>query len=165
MRRTILAAAALSGTLASAAHSEELLFSLTGHDSISFFLSSTPTLISSDDPFNIYVGPVDASVDGKPVVFSEIGFGTIVYAPSLLLDDEFGYYGPLLFTGPKTNPVFTPETVKFDSGFNGDETLVISDASAAPEPSTWGLLTVGIWAVGYALRRMRATLGLKHARP
>lgn len=61
-------------------------------------------------------------------------------------------------------------TISF-TGFDGPSHLFLDDvsvtlvsaASAAPEPATWGLMILGFGAAGVALRRSRKKVALAHA--
>ena len=61
------------------------------------------------------------------------------------------------FGGTASAPTFTPGTYNLkDFGFAGEATLILQadpDASAVPEPATWGMMILGLGAMGFAMRR------------
>lgn len=139
---------------AGASRAEDLLFTLSGADSATFSLSSNPQ-VQSTDQFSIGFGPVTGMFNGVATTFSDLRFGDFVYAPALELGGPNDYYGPQIFSGSDAAPVFSPGVFNLNGG-DGPETLVVSAVSAAPEPQTWALMVVGLFTLGFGLRRHKA---------
>ena len=76
------------------------------------------------------------------------------------------FFGPQLFTGPTSAPVFTPGTFALTTEPRNNPsvpdmrdfnyTITIAPlAAAVPEPATWAMLVLGFGVVGFALRKRR----------
>jgi hypothetical protein len=146
---------------------------ITGGDLDQYSFSVTGTSVSYDDlTRTVIYGNVTGTI---------MGYGQVVQtlAPTQLIvafDPTFAtatVLGTLQSTGPVTpqgfpGPIdFTPANGAVIAGtytsfgipggggsFNG--TIILADATAVPEPATWGLMILGAGMAGGAARRRRA---------
>jgi hypothetical protein len=150
-------------------------FNLTGSDTISFTLSSSPQILIADPTGGSiggqgygYVG-VDVHVDGVDYAGSEVA----VYGSSGAPEDDLQiFYGNTTdtFQGPQLFNYAPEGKLAFITGaattLSGESVVVVDppiterlSISPAPEPSAWALMLVGVAGLGGALRRGRKALG------
>ncbi len=154
----VVAAAALSTTTARAAR---YTFDLTGSRSATFTLDSSAPSFSS--VYQSIFDNVSGTFGGAPGIATSIGFGDVSFINSLDISGtslgftQFG--GPLLISGPTSNPVFTPGSYTLSGIVSGTSTLTIAAATAAvPEPSAWALMIGGFGLIGTVRRRLPRTV-------
>lgn len=167
MKKIVLAfvMAAASFVASSPVTAAILTFNVTGPQVISFELDSSPT--PSDYVTGRYIrfDNLSGSVNGAAARFG-IGFGNGANTAS------FGFLTPSrgssfttpggmqYYTGTEEKPVFKVGTFALTNGYS----LTIADAAGAvPEPATWTMTIVGMGAVGFAMRRRRATTKVAYA--
>ncbi len=155
-----------SAVAASPAAAATYLFNLSGSQSASFQLQSSPSPVGSfsgdDDVFWLdnVAGSYASGATLKDIYFytstigGGLGFKNYNNSTYTLITD-----GPQLFTGLNTSPTFKLGTFLLTQ-FNGpgQYTLTISNLDAVPgvpEPSTWAMMLLGFGAVGYRMRRRR----------
>ena len=145
-----------------------LIFTLSGTNSASFELDSSPTPSSFSDfgflsqTFFNNVPGVYSGVGG----IANINFGTGLAATFNLSNATLGAIqlnGPVVFTGSSSAPMFAEGVFSLTNPFFGiNDELTISAApsvSAAPELGTWALMLSGLGLLGLALRRRRERVG------
>ncbi|QJU57071.1 PEP-CTERM sorting domain-containing protein [Sphingomonas sp. AP4-R1] len=85
---------------------------------------------------------------------------------------QFSVYGPQLFTGTTTAPVFLTGTFglsdiprnRTTDPIQVNYTLTVTDiSSAVPEPATWAMMLVGFGGIGTAIRRRTITTRVSSA--
>lgn len=171
MRKQLLliCSLALSSAFASVpANAQALLFEVSGSRSATFTLDS-----STPDSFNssfigdqIFFNDVAGTFGGSAGT-GDISFGTFLISAFQIQSDNLGFtqfVGPALFTGPASNPTFNLGTFNLTSIVSGNSTITISQAvTAVPEPGTWAMMLLGFGAVGFAVRRRRLTVSVRHA--
>ena len=154
--------AAMAFAVSSPASAEPLLFSFSGPSgTASFQLDSNPTpdfsstFIGSDQfGFNNVAG----TFGGIPGTASVISFGSgSIFASLSITAPNLGFTqfsGPALFTGTRTDPVFSTGSFTLINPFFGNGNLVISQIQGAvPEPATWAMMMLGFGGLGFAMRR------------
>jgi hypothetical protein len=162
MRIGLLAAALLASTaVGGAASASELLFSYSepGGIDFSFEQSSMPTPIAYSSGFSVQVPVTELSSNIGP--FSDIFWYSTGDLGQFDTDTSTVYivYGPQIYTGPESAPVFAPGVFPGEDQTNGlDGTLTIT---AVPEPAAWLLMIAGIAGIGLTLRRGRQVLDLQ----
>ena len=144
------------GAMATAASAATYSFDLSGSRSASFTLSSP----SSSTAFQSVFTNVNGIFNGQAGTASEINFGVAPLIASLnIVGTSLGFTqfaGSQLFTGPTSNPVFTPGTYQLGSIVSGSSTLTIASvAGAVPEPATWAMMLGGFAMVGVSARRRK----------
>ena len=165
--RALLLGVTASLTLCIAsAKADALDFAFTGAFAANFSLSTPGTPDSYVDGALVAYDSVPGVVDNISLTFNSIEFvntSTLdmiinFYEPTIYY--QFQINGPLIYSGPESDPTFAPgdftgltaggaSPIPFDGRL---ETLTISDVSAAPEPTSWALITSGMALLGGALR-------------
>jgi hypothetical protein len=141
-------------SLSSRAHAALYLFNLTGPNTASFTLDSSPTPASTTfDSFQLQ--NVAVTVNGSATTWSQLSFFTTA-AEGGFLGGSLNLGGPQLFTGTTANPTFTLGTFSLcDCAFGiPNYTLTISN-TAVPEPAAWAMVLFGFGAIGFWLRSAR----------
>lgn len=145
---TVATATLLAAAPATAA---TYLFNLSGPQTVSFSLDSSPTpdVVALGSFFRL--DNVSGLVNGSASVFS-LGFGSSTYT------SNFGFISPTvgnqfiaspgaqLYTGSEAAPTFRTGTFALSDGYT------ITIGSGVPEPSTWVIMLLGFGLVGGALR-------------
>jgi hypothetical protein len=156
--RKLFAIAALvlaSAWASSGARSTEVVFTLTGGgDTFTFDLPQNPTpddfLLGDHSDFWNVAG----TFNGTPTVYDEVDFfNTSSNALDLILDSDGSFFGDQLYTGSESSPTFKMGSFDIGTG-EQDYTLRIA---AAPEPSTWGLMLLGLAGLGFTGYRKSRT--------
>jgi hypothetical protein len=129
---------------------------------------------NSDPGFGFVLTPTNLMVNGAAAPGDFLGFfngdpaaggGVAIFASAM---DMTAYAsGPQLYSGPESSPTFAPGTFTLDNGalvtpVPGAYTLTITDLSSVPtpEPSVTILLAIGLLALGLAVLRFKANLGV-----
>jgi hypothetical protein len=151
----VLAFAALF-PLSSAANAAVYLFTLTGPNTASFSLNSSP-IPNSTGVGSFTLLNVAGTFNGSATTFGSISFFDVPHDGGFGAGASLDLGGPQLFTGTLTNPTFTLGTFSLtDGGFVPNYTLTITNA-AVPEPATWAMMLLGFGAIGLSMRgRLRA---------
>ncbi|HEX8445782.1 MAG TPA: PEPxxWA-CTERM sorting domain-containing protein [Sphingomonas sp.] len=161
MKKLALGMATAMVAAASPAYAEPLLFDFSGPSGTAMFqLESNPTpdfsqtfLGSEQFSFSNVVG----TFGGVSGTASTISFGNGVFASLSINAANLGFTqfnNPTLFTGPPASPTFLTGSFTMINPFFGNGQLTISPVAAAvPEPASWGLMILGMGAVGFAMRR------------
>ena len=140
--------------LASAANAALYLFTLTGNNTASFTLNSSPVPDSTDSS-SFLIQNVPGTLNGSPTTFANLDFVTSTFGGGFVAGGtSINLVGDQLFTGTVTNPTFKLGTFTLFDGapFPNQYSLSIS---AVPEPATWTLLLIGFGAIGLAVRRRK----------
>ena len=158
MKLFVAAVFATATVPASAAPVKQILFSITGPNTISFAAnqSPTPSAVGSD---YFMLSPLDVAINGQIASSNNGYFYThyfIVPFFQFFIDGNQSY-----FKGSYSSPSFIlgkyPLLAQNESGgFGGYYSLSISPiGSAVPGPATWAMMLAGFSAIGLALRRKR----------
>ena len=158
-----------------------------GSDSFSFDLASaTPTPDFSQPNYGtqfLVSGIVDGALDSFDVNFYNSNASGGLEADNLgsggnfFFQNGFGQYNPVtmtyqqIYSGAENAPMFSPgefildsqDPATFESSGIPEGVLTVSAISAAPEPSTWALMFMGVGALGLMLRRRRSMAPLAAA--
>jgi hypothetical protein len=158
----LLLSAFFAATPASAA---PLLFdftgqSITGPVTATFQLDSNPVpdQINDQSAFGygqVFFDNVAGVFNGQASTASSISFGTGIASQFQISGSPSGFAqfgGDEVFTGPFSNPVFSPGTYTF-TGFGRGTLTVSSIAASVPEAATWTTMVIGFGAIGFAMRR------------
>jgi hypothetical protein len=99
---------------------------------------------------------------GVLAFFNSTLSGGFAAAPNLVDDYYFSFASSQLFSGSTSSPTFLADTyVLFDYASKEEVgSLVISDVSAVPEPSTWAMLLIGFVGIGWMTIRRRRVASL-----
>lgn len=166
MKQRLFALAALTLLTATPAWASPLTFSFVGEgSSFSFQLDSRPApYATSDDQTTFELTPIGLeggriSDFGGGVYFYTSDFDNFSYGGIATVDGNFSTSGAQVFSGPVSAPVFATgrySLIGFD-GVTPDGVLTISAPSvaAAPEPTNWLLMIMGVTSVGWVMRRQR----------
>lgn len=141
---------ATASVLALPANAATYVFTLTGPNTASFTLNSSPVPDAAGTS-SFTLQNIPATYNGTGVTFAQLTFflggqssgGFSASGTALNLE------GPQLFSGTLTNPMFNLGTFTLDDGnfMHPTYTLLISDG-AVPEPATWVMMLLGLVAVG-----------------
>lgn len=157
----------LVGLISPAANAATFQFSVdyTGaaSNNFSFTLDSAPSNVTTFDDGNAFyvAGVPNTSVDnpsfGVLAFFNSTSLGGFGAAPNLIDDYYFSYTSSQLFSGPISSPTFLIGTYALFDYVSSEEigSLVISDVSAVPEPSTWAMLLIGFVGIGFLMVRQK----------
>jgi hypothetical protein len=133
----------------------------------SFTLESSPsnvTVFDGGDAFYVTDRPNTSanSPFGVLAFFNSTLSGGFGAAPNLIDDYYFSFVSSQLFSGSTSSPTFLTDTYAlFDYASNEEVgSLVISDVSAVPEPSTWAMLLIGFVGIGFMTVRRRRVASL-----
>lgn len=137
-------------TVTSSAHAKTIYFNLTGPDpAFSFALDDAPV--------------VESNKLGHYFSVAGHTFYSATAAPEGGGFDH--YFGAQLYSGPESDPTFTPNNYQVLNGDTGNvDTLTIAWETGAPlppavpEPSTWAMMLVGFAGCGLAAYRRRKIL-------
>ena len=162
MRPTVvLISAAIAAAIpATAADAALYTFDLSGSRNASFTLESTTPSFSSS--LQSQFSNVSGTFGGVPGTAMTVSFGAVFFIGTLdISGTPLGFTqfsGPLLFTGPTSNPVFNTGTFALTSIVSGSSTLTIAAApvGGVPEPTSWALMIAGFALVGGVMRRRSA---------
>lgn len=152
-----LLAFATASVLALPANAAAYVFTLTGPNTASFTLNSSP-VPDTTGTGSFTLQNIPATYNGTGVTFAQLTFflggqssgGFSASGTALNLE------GPQLFSGTLTNPIFNLGTFTLDDGnfMHPTYTLLISN-SDVPEPATWAMMLLGFVAVGLSYGRRR----------
>lgn len=145
------------------ANAATYIFTLTGDmnatfQNATFQLDANPTPdIEVDGGFTL----LNVAFDQSPTGFANLNFYSTSNSGGFDIEDPttihfFGnFLGPQLYTGTEANPTFKTGTFALtDDQGAGSYTLNIASAiGTVPEPATWGMMILGMGAVGFAMRR------------
>ena len=166
-----IALAALLGS--SGANAATYLFSLSGPNTASFSLDSSPTPDAmSTFPQQFTLNDVTGTYNGAPTVFDLTFFGNAMFGGFAAAGTALDLEGSALFTGLEyfgpgtevTPPVFKLGTFLLAGGCGGTcigdplYTLSISDAASVPEPASWAMMLLGFAAISLRARLRRPRL-------
>lgn len=187
IRLTTLAGVAL--TAAAPAAAERVITSVNADLSASPFIffiqDGVFTFGATGDPFS----PINVATGGSGQVSAFFGEpsssftdrGPVVYGPDFGMFSAFPLTTPIRFTNgdnfiglrATTNGqdfygfAYTTNAVLNSYGFETVAgraiTATTEQVAAVPEPGTWALMVLGFGAVGYAMRRRRATVRVAFA--
>jgi len=152
MRRckTIICLAAFLLLMATAAAADTIDYTVTGgFGSITFSLDSNPTpcLVSSNLYFEICSVTTSAGPLGVYFLNTNVFDGGVDVASSSSTIGDL-QFGPQLYSGSESSPTMLTGTFQFTGG-----TVVATDVSQVPEPSSMVLLGTGILSLAGAVRR------------
>ncbi|HMJ06002.1 MAG TPA: PEPxxWA-CTERM sorting domain-containing protein [Chthoniobacterales bacterium] len=168
MRKSILwrglSALAFAATLplATAAHADVYVFDLSGPNTASFMLDSSPTPSSTTSSY-FDLQNVAGTYNGSPATFADIFFFTGSFDGGFAATGvNLNLVGTQLFTGTLTNPTFKLGTFALcDCSFGTPNYSLSITSGAVPEPATWAMMLIGFGAIGLTMRRRKtATLQL-----
>lgn len=155
MRRSlfILANACASLLVAESASAANYVFLLSGPQTASFTLDSSPvpSAFSSGEYFVLL--NVDGLINGVNALF-DLGFGASTYSSRFgLLDPSEGTEyiagpGSSLYSGPEAAPTFKTGTFALSGGYN-----ISIFGPPIPEPATWAMMVLGAGFTGMSMRR------------
>lgn len=162
IRALLLGAASLAA--AASASAATYNFAITGSQTISFQLDSSPTP-PIVDPGNYFVlSGVSGTINNVGTTF-DLGFGSPSYFFNFgLLNNTVGTgfvsTGPTLFTGSVSSPTFSLGTFTLTPNVPGPAySLTISQAGGTvPEPASWAMMIAGFGLIGAIARRRRETM-------
>jgi PEP-CTERM motif len=170
-------AAAVIAFAVSPAYAAIYDFSFSGRDGTATFAINSTTGTAANagqvDFNNVagsYAGTLGASTTASEIVFGIpylfAGIVTITPADFQILGSSVGAFeqfsGPALFSGTSSDPIFNVGTFKLTSLLSGNATLTISQVAAVPEPSTWAMMILGFFSVGFmAYRRKQGGQALR----
>jgi hypothetical protein len=146
------------------AYADTLNFTLSGEGTtFSFSLPSNPVpdVFQAGDSFLIAQVPV--TVDDQFGAISDVQFSNVSQEGGLVILSvsplpSTSVIGPQIYSGPESSPQFSAGTFNLESiSDNAPYTLVITNESPVPEPSTWILLGSGaLGAAGVIRRRLHS---------
>jgi hypothetical protein len=169
-RHLLMAFAAPMALIAVPADAAIFTFTVTGSIDAAFTIDSgllSPPAEYDDTTFTLT--DVAGTFRGISRRADAISFNTLSWDGGLTiqLGDAFlNLWGSQLFTGSTAAPVLTTGTFTMLEDGDADfvSTLTIDEVTAAvPEPASWALMIVGMGAIGYTMRRRRATVRLQAA--
>jgi hypothetical protein len=163
MKRSALSITALAFgvALSSPASATIYDFELTGSRQASFEINSVTIPDFSSSSFlgsQISYDNLSGTFGGVAET-ATVGFGTGPILAQLNIGAAglgfTQFAGSDLFNGDISNPVFNVGTFDLTSIVSGDSTLVISTVAAVPEPSTWAMMILGFFGVGFMAYRRK----------
>ena len=161
MKKFALGMATAMVAFASPVYAVPLLFNFSGPSGTAMFqLDSNPTPGSSQT----FIGSSQFSFSNVAGTFggiagtaSTISFGNGIFASLSITAPNLGFTqfnAPTLFSGSPNAPTFLTGSFALINPFFGNGQLTISPVAAAvPEPASWGMMILGIGAIGFAMRR------------
>jgi len=148
----------LAGVVTSGPATATLLqYTVSGSDNFSFVLDSNPA--GTDLTIGFYLTDVP-NTSANPIFEilaffdSDIGGGFLA-TPFFSNDPDvpyFNLFGPQLFSGSTAAPTLLTGTFSLSDGPDINDVLTVT---AIPEPSTWAMLILGFFGVGFMARRRR----------
>jgi hypothetical protein len=149
--------------------SQQATFQIESTKPSSFTLAPTPTPPGTQQPVDfgqVTFNNVSGSFGGSPGIASSIGFGEGVISSFQISGSSLGFTqfgGPALYTGPTSSPMFDIGSFTLTNPFfNLHDTLTISQVAAVPEPSTWAMMILGFFGIGFmAYRRNQSGPALR----
>ena len=165
MLKMVLAALAAT-MLCAAVDAAPLLFTLTGRDTATFTLDSNPSPDKLSPNYIYFAGITGAYAfpGSSPATSANMAFFTTSDFGGLSIGAIGGgtisLFGPQVFSGPTSTPMFAPGTFDLSGSVNGPavDRLVISGLAIAPEPASWAMMITGFGAIGAAMRRRRTAV-------
>jgi hypothetical protein len=154
MLKSVIGAAVGAGMICAAVSAQAEVLKATlvdGSYSVSWLQDSNPTPDSSRT--SIFTDIAVWDVTGSATAFS-----TLSYYGSLVGGGFGMFYGPQIYSGSESSPVFSAGTYTglYDTaaGLTGG----VLTLAAVPEPATWGMMLVGFAGLGalYSVNRRRA---------
>jgi hypothetical protein len=157
-RAPLMLACAMALQLPGSADAAAYLFTLSGPNTASFMLDSSPAPAGSGATY-FAVQNVTGTYNGSPLTFGGLTFYTAGAASGGLLASSGGttfldLEGPQLFTGTTASPTFRLGIFNLDDGARGSYILSIA-APSVPEPGTWAMMLIGFGAMALAFRTRR----------
>lgn len=150
----VIGATGVATMMATAADAALYRFDLSGSRNASFTLESTKPALATD--FQTQFQNVRGTFGGAHGVASAVSFGKIFFISALdVANTSLGFTqfgGPVLFTGPTSNPVFNIGSFALNGIVSGESTLKIALAPV-PEPATWLLMLSGLGLAAHGLKR------------
>jgi hypothetical protein len=147
---------------ACAANAAAYVFTVTGPNTASFTLNSSPTPDATGTGF-FTVQNVPGTYNGTGVTFGQLTFfaSGVASGGFFASGTALNLEGPQLFTGTLTNPTFSLGTFTLDDGnfTHPTYTLLITNGPV-PEPATWAIMLLGFAAIGLSSRRLRHSAGV-----
>jgi hypothetical protein len=155
----LLAAASCLALASAPAAAAPLTFTATGAFNASWTIDSNPTPAVFDPGFFRITG-VNILFNGNPVTefieFYAAGGGGGACAANFC--GLFDLYGPVLFTGPTSAPVFTTGVFNMTQGSAAPNAprVILTIANQVPVPATLALAVAGLALLGASQRRQLA---------
>jgi hypothetical protein len=143
---------------ACAANAAAYVFTVTGPNTASFTLNSSPTPDATGTGF-FTVQNVPGTYNGTGVTFGQLTFfaSGVASGGFFASGTALNLEGPQLFTGTVTSPTFSLGTFTLDDGNLTHPTYTLSITNGpVPEPATWAMMLLGFAGVGVVLRRRKA---------
>lgn len=159
LKRVLVALAfSISCCISSAANAAVYLFTISGPNTATFALDSSP-VPSSTNPVGaggyFTLTNILGSYNGLPTTFSQMQFYTSgQFDGGLFVNSTINLSGPQLFTGSLANPTFSLGTFTLSDGNPLHAPYLLSiTAGAVPEPTTWATMLLGFAGIGWVSRR------------
>jgi PEP-CTERM motif len=158
--RAVLAFAfATALPVASTANAAAYFFALSGANTATFTLDSSPTPNVTGAGY-FTVQNVAGTYNGSPVTFAGISFFDALHDGGFSAG-SINLGGPQLFTGTLEDPMFTLGTFSLcDCTFGVSNYTVSITGAAVPEAATWMMMLFGFGAIGLSRLNLQQSIRL-----